>query len=126
MQSNQQIAPSQSASENKLRITSGTITLLFGVFYLVIGFMTFFQNMIIGSFILAISIYWVVTGIRILTLSSQKSVSAMQQAAVTVIAYSGVLLIAGLAIPGYRLSAVILPLIVAIVLAILARKAGAR
>lgn len=108
-----------------LKTTGGVITLIFGILSALTGVIQALASPFAGIIILGLGIFWIVTGILILKSSiPSESAKLLQRAGASAVAYVGILFFGAFFLPLFKFSAILLPLIFAVVIAVISSQYG--
>lgn len=99
--------------------SGGTLLIIYASLTLLLSIASFFQSLILAVIMLGLGTYWLIAGIKVLKSEPKQASKTLETASALVVGYAGVLLIASLFLPGFQISGALLPVIFAIVLAIM-------
>lgn len=118
--------PAMTSVEPKgLKTTGGVVALIFGILTTVTGLIQATASPLAGIIIFGLGVFWFVTGILIFKSSvPAKSAKLLQRAGASAVAYTGILFFGAFFLPLFKFSAVLLPLIFAVTLAIVSSRYG--
>ncbi len=115
--------PVQIKQKSGLKTAGGAVTLIFGVLTILTGLLQATVSLFMGIIILGLGIFWLVMGALILGSSiPAKSAKLLQTAGATAVAYTGILFFGAFFLPVFKFSAVLLPLIFTVALAVLSSR----
>lgn len=116
------VSASSKPKGSSLKTTGGVLSIIAGLLTLPGGLIGLSVNFIFGILALALAVSWIVLGAKALSSEGAKATKALQNVAKLAIGYAGILFFLSLFVPGFRLSAVLLPFVFAVTITIIANK----